>query len=51
MEISRLCCCSVSRADVISSIAMIQYGEDAMSYAEEGDHDDTISVLEQVMSE
>ena len=47
---SRACCCSVSHADIISSITTIQYGDDAMTIAKDHHHDDTASVLEQVVS-
>ena len=51
MGMSRACCCSVSHADAISPITMIQYGGDAMSMAKDSKHLDTASVLEQVVSE
>ena len=48
---SRACCCSVSHADVISSITTIQDGDDAVRRAElENDHD-MVSLLEQVVGE
>ena len=47
----RACCCSVSHADAISSITTIQDGDDAMRLAKEGNHDATVSVLEQVVGE
>ena len=46
---SRACCCSVSHADVISPITTIQVGWDAMRWAKEYNHGDTVSVLEQVV--
>ena len=48
---SRACCCSVSHADAISPITTIQDGYDAISIAKEDNHDDTVSVLEQVVRE
>ena len=48
---SRACCCSVSHADVISSITTIQWGYDAIRYAKDYNNPDTVSVLEQVVGE
>ena len=46
---SRACCCNVSHADAISPITTIQDGHDAMGYAKDWNHPDTVSVLKQVV--
>ena len=46
---SRVCCCSVSHADDISSITTIQLGDDAMRWAQRENHHEIVSVLEQVV--
>ena len=51
VEMSRACCCSVSHADAISPITTIQYGMDAIWYAKRRNYHETVSVLEQVVSE
>ena len=48
---SKACCCSVSHADVMSSITTIQWENDAMGLAKEWNHGDTVTVLEQVLGE
>ena len=49
---SRACCCSVSHADVTSSITTIQNGDDAMIWATSMTNDsDIVSVIEQVVGE
>ena len=49
VEMSRVCCCSVSHVDVISPITTIQFGKDAMGLAKLCNHHRTVSVLEQVV--
>ena len=51
VEMSRVCCCTISHADTISSITTMQTGVDAISRAKNENHDYTISVLEQVVGE
>ena len=51
VEMSRACCCTVSHADVISTIMAIQAGDDAMAFARHFGHHDIVSVFEQVVGE
>ena len=43
------CCCSVSHADVISSITTIQYGDDSMTWAGFYNHQDLVSLFKLVV--
>jgi len=51
VEMSRACCCSVTHANTISPITTIQFGWDAMRYAQRRYHHDIVSALEQVAGE